>query len=186
MGHTTNYIAHNPTDLCPQCESRNVKERWESDDFQYGEGESVAQLSARVPVCVCLDCGLEYTDERAERNRHTAVCRHLGVLPPDEVLAIRERYGKSQQEFAAVTRIGRASLARWETGAILQNGSSDSLLFLLGFQENMDRLVTRLQQPNTTNQSSPSSTTRRFRCIAEEETLALRQESSTFCLFARH
>lgn len=186
MGNTTAYVTNNTIQLCPACESQNVKERWEPDNFQYGDGESATQLCAQVPVRICLDCGLEYTDERAERIRHTEVCRHLEVLPPEEVLAIRERHGKSQQDFSKVTKIGRASLARWETGALIQSGSSDSLLFLLGFQENMDRLVARHKPPDTTNRSSQTSMARRFRCIAEEEAITLRKESSTFHLFAGH
>jgi DNA-binding transcriptional regulator YiaG len=186
MGHTNNYQPNNTTSFCPACESGNVKERWDLDKFQYGEDESAAQLTAHVPVRVCVDCGLEYTDERAERIRHTAVCRHLGVLPPEEVLAIRERYGKSQQDFSSLTKIGRASLARWETGSIFQNGSSDSLLFLLGFHENMERLVNRYQQDKTANKPSQSSTTRRFPQIPDEEISALRKESLTFHLFVGH
>lgn len=188
MGNIINFLnnSNNTACICPACESRNVKERWDSDNFQYGEGESAAQLCAHLPVRVCLDCGLEYTDERAERIRHTAVCRHLGVLAPEEVLAIRERYGKSQQEFSTLTKIGRASLARWETGSIFQNGSSDNLLFLLGFQENMERLVNRYQQSDTVSRSTPSSTTRRFPNIPDDEMDNLRRESLTFHLFAGH
>lgn len=186
MGHTTNYISfvESIKNRCPSCESQNVKERWESEEFQYGLEGSAAQLSALIPVCTCMECDFEYTDERAERIRHATVCQHLGILPPEQVVAIRERYGKSQQEFAEVTRVGRASLARWETGSIFQNGSIDSLLYLLGFPENMDRLVNRVSQTELNRKSQDAPIMRRFRCIAAEEEVVLRQESFTFQLFS--
>jgi transcriptional regulator with XRE-family HTH domain len=61
-------------------------------------------------------------------------------LTPAEITAIRERYHLSRAEFARLTRIGEASLARWEGGLIIQNGSIDQLLYLLTFSENLDRL----------------------------------------------
>jgi DNA-binding transcriptional regulator YiaG len=169
------YVGH-----CPACGSTSVTERWQTESFPYGDGDMPAVLDATVPVSHCRSCQFEFTDERAEHIRHAAVCRHLELLSPDEVLAIRERYQMSQQEFAAMCRIGRASLARCEAGSLFQNASNDSLLFLLSFPENVERLIGRREVMNTTVRARSY----RFRAIAEQDTAVLRREASTFSLYA--
>jgi DNA-binding transcriptional regulator YiaG len=84
---------------------------------------------------ICTDCSLEYTDEAGERLRHEAICRHLGILSPAEIVAIRERYGLSRRQFAASTHIGLASLSRWESGEGTQNPAMDAYLRLLSRKE---------------------------------------------------
>src|SRR6266540_2967640 len=105
---------------CPQCGQHTVETRTEHDMFRYGTGDAAVDLNALVPVHRCTSCGFEYTDAAAEEARHEAVCRHLGILNPRQVIGIRKFYGLTRAEFAAVTRFGEASLARWETGAITQ------------------------------------------------------------------
>jgi DNA-binding transcriptional regulator YiaG len=88
----------------------------------------------------CADCGFEFTDGAAESSRHEAVCRYLSVLTPEEILRIRELNGLSRAEFAKLTRIGEASLHRWENGLLIQNPAMDSYLRLLAFPESLERL----------------------------------------------
>ena len=45
--------------------------------------------------------------------------------------------------FAEMTRLGEASLARWEKGLLIQNPANDQLLYLLRFPENVERLRAR-------------------------------------------
>jgi DNA-binding transcriptional regulator YiaG len=96
-----------------------------------------------VPVHSCAICGFEFTDDKAEDARDLAVRRYLRVMTPDQIRAIRESYGLSRREFGSLTRIGEASLARWETGEIIQNAGYDQFLYLLKFQENLHRLRER-------------------------------------------
>ena len=42
-----------------------------------------------------------------------------------------------------ITRLGAASIARWEAGSLLQNRAYDSLLYLLCFGDNLHRLRRR-------------------------------------------
>jgi putative zinc finger/helix-turn-helix YgiT family protein len=177
-------MASNRELSCPACGSQDVAEQWEDDVFDYGSGENAAKLSTLVPVCRCRNCGLDYTDDRAEKNRHAAVCRHLRILSPEEVLAIRERHMLTQQDFAAISGVGRASLARWEVGSIFQNTSSDDLLLLLGFAENLERLQRRHEAP--IEAPAMPAAGRRFRTIGEDETLQLNREAASFSLFPRH
>ena len=61
-------------------------------------------------------------------------------MKPSEIKALREHYGLSRKEFAEITLLGEASLARWESGELTQNAAYDQLLRLLQFQGNMERL----------------------------------------------
>src|SRR5688572_14097558 len=77
---------------CPNCGSIRVATRNALDRFQYGTGSKAVQLAVEVPFRSCVDCGFEYTDSDAEDLRHEAVCHHLGLLAPSEILALRDKY----------------------------------------------------------------------------------------------
>ncbi len=96
-----------------------------------------------MPVFTCEDCGYEYFDERGEAARQAAVCRRLGVQTPEEVRRTRECTGLSRAEFCELTGFGAASLQRWESGMVVPNASSDRLIFLLQFPDNVERLRKR-------------------------------------------
>ena len=128
---------------CAACGGNNLSRRMEMDEFEYGAGESAASLIANVVVFACDDCDFEFTGPSAEVARHEAVCRHLGVMTPAEIRELRGRYGMSRQSFASITRLGAASIARWEAGSLLQNRAYDSLLYLLCFEDNLRRLRSR-------------------------------------------
>jgi YgiT-type zinc finger domain len=134
-----------PTVVCAACGSGAVQTTTEVETFTYGAGEERADLTVEVPVRTCSKCGSSHTDVSAEEIRHAAVCRHLGVMPPGEVSAVRTRYGMSRAEFAHLTRIGEASLSRWENGLNVQNRAMDDYLYLLRFSENVGRLKQRAE-----------------------------------------
>lgn len=132
---------------CPNCASSNVAYAMETQEFQYGVEENAVQLNAQVNVGTCGDCEFEFTGESGEIARHEAVCRHLRVMTPTEVQSVRISYGLSRTKFSDLTRLGTASLARWETGQLIQNAAYDSLMFLLMFPDNLERLKHRFS-PN--------------------------------------
>lgn len=111
------------------------------DPFMYGVGDEAVELSADIPVHSCTRCDASYTGTEAERIEHDAVCRHLGVLTPEEIQGIRKRHGLSRAAFARLTGFGKASLARWERGELIQNISSDRYLKLLQDPEVFRRLT---------------------------------------------
>lgn len=125
---------------CPSCGAGTTTRRIETDTFLYGAGADAVTLTANVPVFACESCGTNFTTSDAEDARHDAVCRHLGVLTPGEIRALRLRYGFSRSEFARLARIGEATLARWERGSLIQNAGYDQLLRLLTFPDNVHRL----------------------------------------------
>lgn len=168
------------TTECPACGSASITERDELEYFEYGSGNETSTLVAEVPMCSCTDCGMQFTDERGERARHASVCAHLQIAEPDEIVAVRERYCMNQTEFAAAARIGRASLARWESGVVFQNGSSDSLIYLLGFPENMSRLKSRFENKHVDAAQPVSMTKARFRCLTEDQIISLGMSKAVF------
>lgn len=133
---------------CPSCGVPVRAVREERDSFSYRSGETVVELFADVPVYSCAGCGVEFTDEEAEDRRHAAVCRHLGVLTPAEIRSLRLSHNLSRSEFARLTGIGDATIARWERGSLIQNAGYDQLLRLLRHRDNIERLRARAAEHN--------------------------------------
>lgn len=131
------------TPACPECGHSEMDTRWEDCSFTYGSGTDAVEISVRLPVRKCRQCGFEFFDEEAEDLRHEAVCRHLGRLTPEEIKALRAKYGFSRADLSRLTGLGEATIARWERGELIQNAGNDSLLWLLRYQENVGRLRMR-------------------------------------------
>ncbi len=129
--------------LCPNCGSSHIQTTTELDEFKYGSADKAISLKAYLPFRKCLECEFEYTDSEAEDLRHEAICRHLGVMTPNEIVALRKKYDLSRKEFSERTRIGEASLARWETGELVQNAAYDNFLYLLTFEKNLSLIERR-------------------------------------------
>jgi putative zinc finger/helix-turn-helix YgiT family protein len=169
---------------CPNCERENVETSIERETFAYGEGDSAPQVTADVPVRTCRDCGFQFTDGEAEEARHDAVCRHLGVLTPKEVLDLRKRYNMSRAEFAELTRLGEASLARWENGQLIQNPANDQLLFLLTFPSNVELLRHRAARSERSEPQASTGPSRDGRFSALQDIDSHRRQAVGFRLCA--
>ena len=137
-----------PNICCPTCNSGNVQSQTVNSSFPYGEGESAVTLAVNLRAFECRDCGLEYVDDSAEDLKHDAVCRHLGVFTPTEIESIRDSLGMTRSKFSQVTKIGEATLGRWERAALIQNAAYDQFLYLLTFPENVVRLLNREHSQN--------------------------------------
>jgi DNA-binding transcriptional regulator YiaG len=108
------------------CGTGRTEERLVIETIPYGDGDDTFQVE--VPVIYCLDCELGFTDQRAERLRHAAFCRHQGLLAPADVKALRDSLAMSRREFDEAFGIPPASMERWENGRLIQNRSLDTLL----------------------------------------------------------
>jgi len=144
-------------------------------EFQYGEGEDAAILKARVVMWSCDECGEQFTEGDAEIARHDAVCAHLGRLNPAELRTIREYLGYSQDAWANFTKIGVASIKRWETGGQIQNPALDQYIRLLQNPEAYKILLG--------HSVSPSQATPQFRTPLTE---GVRQRARLFELRLEH
>lgn len=126
---------------CPNCAREceyNVTEKNESYEVK---GENIG-ITAQVAHC--RNCGEEVFQEGLDsqnlnrayqeyRNRH-------GLLSPEEIREIRERYGLSQRAFSRLLNWGEITVHRYEAGAI-QDQSHNDLLVLLKDPENMRTLL---------------------------------------------
>ncbi len=172
-------VHHSKSPPCMECESENTSTRSEIDHFEYLHGEDVAQLQADVDVHTCQDCGFQFTDSAAEDARHNAVCKYLGLMTPTDVKAVRTNYGLSRSQMASASKIGEASLARWEAGSLIQGGAYDNYLFLLRFTENMSRI----QQKASGNTVGTQATEERiWQSLTVTETI--RMEQTAFSLIS--
>ena len=145
-------------EVCPNCNGREFLRELKEQKFLYGKDGDASELRASVPVYECKACGFQFTGEDAEEARHDAICRHLRLMTPKEIRGIREKWEMTRAELAAVSRLGTASLARWEAGILIQNGANDQLLYLLQFQENIALLNRReLQFAGANNDTADSA-----------------------------
>ena len=161
--HSVEAAADN--DQCPQCGAKAVATSWHHDVFNYGSGDSAAQLGVDLPVHQCGSCGFEFLDQEGERLRHEAVCRHLEVLSPAQVRGIRARYGMTRATFAQTTGLGEATLNRWENGVVVQNIANDRYLRLLATPGVMRQLTQMLRSDSTPRQARTSGDHKRFRLL---------------------
>ena len=84
-----------------------------------------------MPVWTCRQCHESYTDWEADELFHEAVCEHLDRPTPREIRQFREKSSLSQSEFASLTRIGIASIKRWESGEQIPSASTAQHLQLV-------------------------------------------------------
>ena len=114
------------------CVHDDLEPRIIRDEFEYGpENDRIHLVIDAVPVLVCPQCGEIFYGPEAEQAHNLAICRAYHLLSPAEVQAIRERLGKTQEDFAALTGIGVATLSRWEQGRLIQTRAHDNFLRIL-------------------------------------------------------
>ena len=155
--HSTTSAAHavpNSAATCPQCAADAITTFQHLVTFRYGSGESAVDLSVNLPLRRCGSCELEFIDAEAEGLKHDAVCKHLGVLSPDEIRQIRKSYGMTRATFAEVTGLGEATLNRWENGIMVQTLANDRYMRLLARPEIMNRLRSRGSVVRTSSAAS--------------------------------
>ena len=129
--------------VCPNCGSRNIQTSQKQYCFPYGVEENQVELSTEVPVRICAGCGFEFLDYVGQNVCHEAVCRYLGVMTPSQIKGLRKLYNLTQAQFREITKLGEATLSRWERGLVIQNQAYDNYLYLLGFPKNLDRIRSR-------------------------------------------
>ncbi len=178
----TNEGRHDDVDTpsCPECGHSEIATIWEDRTFPYGVSPQTVEIPVRLPVRKCGKCGFQFFDEEAEDLRHEAVCHHLGVLAPAEIRALREKLGLSRAEFAKLTRLGEATIARWERGELIQNAGNDSLLRLLFHEDNVQRLRSREQNTTLSQHSSVNRIKPKYR--NDPRVAAKREDAERFQL----
>ena len=163
---------------CPICDGPAVT-LWCLHEFTYGVGDEAVELSADLPYGRCEACDFEFLDSDGERCKHEAVCKQLGVLSPWEIKDIRLRAKMSRAQFARLSGLGEATLARWEKGLVTQNQANDRYLRLLAQPGGLDRLRA-LTHEASVDAKHTAPIAKRFPAI--RITSELRQEQQVFQL----
>jgi HTH-type transcriptional regulator/antitoxin MqsA len=127
---------------CPVCGRGILRPRLISEVYEYGdEGDSVLIRTEDVPIEDCYSCGKSFSGPKAARIRHEAIGRSFGLLPPQDIRAIRERLGRSPDAFARLIGVGADRLSQWEDGSLWQDRTADRLIRLLASRaENVEHL----------------------------------------------
>lgn len=146
---------------CAECGSERIETHMEDYSFSYGHGASRVDLSAKVPIRTCQNCGFTYRDSVADAICHDTICEHLKVMKPSQIKGLRKMHHLTQAELAEITGLGEATISRWERGILIQNQACDRYLYLLGYVDNLNRLRGRreIQAPLETATRGASSET---------------------------
>jgi putative zinc finger/helix-turn-helix YgiT family protein len=130
------------TVLCTSCRSSvaaKIESRIETFPVR---GEDVEVESQ---VAVCPKCGedlwLEELDQLALQKAFQEYRIRHGLLSPEEIRQIRERYGLSQRAFSLLLGWGEITVHRYEAGS-LQDSAHDAQLRMAADPRNMALLLT--------------------------------------------
>ncbi len=101
-------------------------------------------IEVETQVAVCPECGedlsIEELDILALEKAFTEYRRRHGLLSPEEIRQIREKYGLSQRAFALVLGWGEITVHRYEIGS-LQDPAHDTQLRMAADPSNMALLL---------------------------------------------
>lgn len=89
----------------------------------------------------CRNCAEEYYHpgmlDTVLKRAIARVREEDDLLTPDQVRAVRRKFGLTQPEFERLLGVGANTVVRWERGTVPQGSAADSLLRLLdAFPEN--------------------------------------------------
>ncbi|MDN5332728.1 MAG: hypothetical protein PWP45_1953 [Tepidanaerobacteraceae bacterium] len=127
--------------FCPVCGIERDTEVIEKEEVSNIRGDEIRTIS-RIRICsVCKEELFdEDLDEENIKRAYNLYRERHGILSPEEIKSIRERYGLSQRAFAKLLNIGEASIARYETGALPEKSLSN-MIMLLKDPQNMQKLL---------------------------------------------
>jgi putative zinc finger/helix-turn-helix YgiT family protein len=129
--------------VCPNCGLKDIETNFKKHTFTYGKGKGQIKLSVQIPIKTCVSCKFSFRDFIADDICHEELCKHLGVMTPRQIKGLRKLYNLTQAEFAKITKLGEATLSRWERGVLIQNEAYDNYMYLLGFDGNLAKLRDR-------------------------------------------
>lgn len=116
---------------CEKCEKmQETICRKTTDDFVVKD----RTIRVQITICVCKTCGEEVWDENVEKENERIVFgeyrKQAGLLQPEDIKSIRDKYGLTQTTFAALLGFGAKTITRYENGSI-QDMSHDNLIRLM-------------------------------------------------------
>lgn len=114
--------------LCCEC-GAEMRETSEPIDAVI---RGVATCVRGVPHYACDKCGnyvLRAEDATLLSKLQLAQAAHAkGLLSPDEIRALRRRFGLTQAQFEEMLGVSTPTASRWETGAMFPSKTADLLM----------------------------------------------------------
>lgn len=96
------------------------------------EGDGVAEIKViSVPVTIDPHTGEELLTAEAVELIENTKARYMGLLLPNQILALRKRLGLTQKQMSDLIQAGEKSYTRWETGRARPSRMVNVLLRLL-------------------------------------------------------
>ena len=140
--------------FCPECETisgRRIERRKETLPVRG------VPITVEADVAICLSCGQAVEDRALDEvtlgRAYDAYRQRFRIMPPDQIRALRERYGLSQRAFGRLLDWGDVTIHRYETGAMPDSVHNDLLLLLQDeavmrkyIEAHKDRISEREQQ----------------------------------------
>jgi putative zinc finger/helix-turn-helix YgiT family protein len=119
-----------PTEIvCAECGGVQVHERVAPITHKIGRREVTVVADRHLS---CPDCGnISYRGSMLSENQRAIaenIRREDGLLSPDELRAIRVKYGFTQAEMERLLKTGEKTWVRWERGKVTQSQTADQLI----------------------------------------------------------
>lgn len=149
MNSTKEHIEH---PACVECCNGSLLEATieKTTRIKY-EGKPYDILVSDLLVLKCDNCGETYLDNRADRQISRALREHLGLMQPEEILAMREGLELTQAQLAEELKLCPESLSRWENGHVIQSRANNDHL-----QRFFKHESPKLQTAKTSNYAAQS------------------------------
>lgn len=127
--------------FCQYCDKEVEVEYRKQNVISKINGESI-ELELQIPYC--KECERELSNNDLEDYRYEMLYKEYrerkGLLQPEEIKRIREKYKLSQRAFSRVLGFAESTINRYELGAI-QDNTNNSLIKLADNPENMKMLL---------------------------------------------
>lgn len=101
-----------PDRRCVHCGGPAI-ERMETIAVPYGQDGH--EVDVMLPVMSCEPCDEAWTDYRAERLEHDAVCTAQGLFSPASLIGLRGHLGLDQVQACALFGIPARMIDDWES-----------------------------------------------------------------------
>ena len=126
---------------CPECgEEREIELREERES--YPVKNEPTEIMAQVTYC--KHCEEQIWNEELDDNNLKEAYKQYrikhGLLQPEDIKSIREKYKLTQTAFAKILGFGEKTIARYETGSI-QDSAQNNLMELANYPDVFELLL---------------------------------------------
>lgn len=117
-----------PDTLCQCCSEKCVKQFVDDTVSVRYEGKNYTVEVSAVPVMDCPSCGTRTSGGDLQTIARRALRRQLGLLQPEDIKAMRESLGLTQEDVERILGIATESLSRWENDRVIQSRAMNKFL----------------------------------------------------------